>query len=70
MNQTDFYLVFVPGLTLTVVALSFAFAAFAFTQGPFQPSTRKGLLSLTLVLLLVVGVFFLAFKLDHPVLPR
>jgi hypothetical protein len=70
VSSTAFYLVFVPGLTLAVVALSFAVAAFAFTQGPFQPTTRRGLLSLSVVLVVVAGLFMLALRLDHPMIPR
>ena len=36
----------------------FATAAFAMTQGEFQPATRRGLFSLIVVLLLLVVLFF------------
>jgi hypothetical protein len=69
MDQTGFYLLFIPGLMLATLAVSFAFAAFAFTQGPFQRETKRGLISLTVVIALAAALFALAFNVDHPGLP-
>jgi len=47
----------------------FAAAAFAMTQGEFQPGTRRGLFSLILVLLVVVLLFLTGKSLTHITLP-
>jgi flagellin-like protein len=70
LSQTSFYLVFVIGVTLLAVAGGFTLAAFAMTQGEFQPETRRGLASLIGVLLLVGIVVLSALKLNHVVLPH
>jgi len=69
MSQEGFYLLFIPGLTVTAVVIGFTFSVFALNQGEFQPATRKGLLSLVLVLLLAVVLGVLAVRLDHLNLP-
>jgi len=46
------------------------FAAFAMTQGEFQPATRRGLASLVVVLLVTAGTFAAALKLNHVILPH
>ena len=69
MSQEGFYLLFVPGLTLTAVAIGFTFAIFALNQGEFQPATRKGLASLVTVVLLAAILGVLATRLDHLNLP-
>lgn len=69
MSQEGFYLLFIPGLTLTAVAIGFTFAIFALNQGEFQPATRKGLASLVMVLLLAAVLGVLAVRLDHLNLP-
>jgi hypothetical protein len=69
MDRDLFFLVFIPGLTIGAVAISFALSAFAMTQGPFLPDTRRGLLSLVGVVLVGTALFVLAFQLDHPTLP-
>ena len=58
MDRNGFYLLFIPGLTLATIAVSFAYMAFAMTQGTFQTGTKRGLASL--VLTLVVGVLLFA----------
>jgi multisubunit Na+/H+ antiporter MnhB subunit len=70
VNPTAFYLLFIPGVALTVIAGSFVLMAFAMTQGEFEPETRRGLVSLTVVLILAVLLFVLAKALDHPGLPH
>ena len=69
MSQEGFYLLFIPGLAVTVVVVGFTLSVFAFNQGEFQPATRKGLLSLVIVLLLAAGLGVLALRLDHLNLP-
>jgi hypothetical protein len=69
MSESGFYFLFLPGLALATVALGFTFAAFALNQGEFQLSTKRGLLSLVLVLVLVAVLGVLAFQLDHLNLP-
>jgi hypothetical protein len=69
MSQEGFYLLFIPGLTVTAVAIGFTFSIFALNQGEFQPATRKGLLSLVTVVLLAVVLGLLAVRLDHLNLP-
>ena len=69
MSDSGFYLLFVPGLAVATVALGFTFAAFALNQGEFQPGTRRGLLSLVVVLVLAAVLGLLAFQLDHLNLP-
>ena len=69
MTQTAFYLIFVVGLTLVVVFGGFVFAAFAMSQGEFQPETRRGLASLVGVLALTGLVLLAALKLNHIKLP-
>lgn len=69
MDRDLFFLLFVPGMTITAVAISFALSAFAMTQGPFQPQTKRGLLSLVGVLVVGAALFVVAFRLDHPTLP-
>jgi hypothetical protein len=59
MTHTGFYLLFVPGLTVTTVGVSFLLMAFAMRQGPFQAATRWGLASLIAVLL--IGVALVGF---------
>ena len=70
MSRTGFYLLFIPGLALLTIGVSFTAAAFAMTQGELQPSTRRGLLSLTVVLVVVALPFLSANGFDHLALPR
>jgi hypothetical protein len=69
MSQDGFYLLFIPGLTVAAVVIGFTFSVFALNQGEFQPATRKGLLSLVMVLLLAAVLGVLAVRLDHVNLP-
>ena len=69
MDQNLFFLLFIPGLTLAAFAVGIGLAALAFTQGTFQPETKRGLLSLTVVLVVAVALGVLAFKIDHAALP-
>jgi hypothetical protein len=69
MSAEGFYLLFIPGLTVTAVVIGFTLSVFAFNQGEFQPATRKGLLSLVVVLLLAVVLGVIAVRLDHLNLP-
>jgi hypothetical protein len=69
MSEAGFYLLFVPGLAVATVALGFTFAAFALNQGEFQPATKRGLLSLVVVLVAAAALGVLAFHLDHLNLP-
>jgi len=69
MSQTGFYLLFVPGLAVVAVAAGFTFAAFAMRQGEFQPATRRGLLSLVVVLVVAAVLGVMAYQLDHLNLP-
>jgi hypothetical protein len=47
----------------------FATAAFAMTQGEFQPATKRGLFTLIVVLLLLVLLFVTAKSWTHITLP-
>ncbi len=69
MDQTGFYILFIPGLTIATIAVGFAFSGLAMTQGAFQPGTRWGLVSLAVILLLVAALFVVAQGF-HPVLPK
>jgi hypothetical protein len=69
MSESGFYLLFVPGLAVATIALGFTFAAFALNQGEFQPATKRGLVSLVVVLMLAAVLGVLAFHLDHLTLP-
>jgi hypothetical protein len=69
-SQTGFYLLFIPGLAVVTVAIGFIFSAFAFNQGEFQPGTKRGLLSLVVVVLFISILGVLAFQMDHLDLPR
>ena len=69
MSQSGFYLLFIPGLAVATVAVGFNFVAFSMNQGEFQPSTRRGLVSLALVLLLAAVIGVMAYHLDHLNLP-
>ena len=69
MDQQLFFLLFIPGLTITAFAIGIGFSVLAFTQGSFQPETKRGLVSLTVVIVLAVALGVLAFKIDHPPLP-
>jgi hypothetical protein len=70
MSQGGFYLLFVPGLAVVTVAVGFTFAAFAMNQGEFQPSTRRGLVSLVVVLAIAAVLGVMAYQLDHLNLPQ
>lgn len=70
MDRTGFYLLFIPGLALATLGTGLAFTVLAYTQGPFQPATKRGLISMTVVVVIVVALGVLAFKIDHPALPR
>ena len=58
-----------PGLTILAMLTGFAASAFAMTQGEFQPSTRRGLFSLVLALLVVAAFFVAGINFDHLHLP-
>ena len=47
----------------------FAAAAFAMTQGEFQPGTKRGLFSLILALLVLVLLFLTGREWTHITLP-
>jgi hypothetical protein len=70
LDRNLFYLLFIPGLALVVLGIGFGFTALAYTQGPFQSTTKRGLLSMTAVVVIAVALAALAFKIDHPALPR
>jgi hypothetical protein len=70
VDRQEFYLLFIPGLTITAFAIGVAFSALAFIQGPYRSETRRGFISMTVVILIVVGLGILAFNLDHPALPK
>jgi hypothetical protein len=65
-----FFLVFIPGFTIAAFAIGLGFSVLAFTQGPFQPATKRGLVTLTVVVVLAVALGVLAFRIDHPALPH
>lgn len=69
MSTEGFYLLFVPGIAVVTLAAGFTFAAFAMNQGEFQPSTRRGLFSLVMVLVAIAALSLLALHLDHLNLP-
>jgi hypothetical protein len=56
-------------LTLGAVVLGFAAAAFAMTQGEFQPSTRSGLVSLVAALIVLAVLLFSGITWDHIRMP-
>lgn len=68
MDSQTFYLLFIPGLTLASFGIGTLLFSLAYTQGAFQPETKRGLVSLTVVLVLAVALGILAFKIDHPAL--
>ena len=70
MDSNLFFLVFIPGLTIAAFAIGLGFSALAFTQGAFRPATKRGLVTLTVVIALAVALGVLAFQIDHPVLPH
>jgi hypothetical protein len=57
VGRTEFYLFFIPVLTVATVGVSFLMISFAMTQGAFQVTTKRGLLSLSLVLVLIAAVY-------------
>ncbi|MFY9614722.1 MAG: hypothetical protein WAT58_04920 [Candidatus Dormiibacterota bacterium] len=69
MDRQTFYLLFVPLLAVVALGVGVGFSVLAFTQGAFQPETKRGLVSLVVVVVLAVALGVLAFKIDHPALP-
>lgn len=69
MDPNLFYLVFIPGFTLIAFGVGVALSVLAYRQGAFQPETKRGLVSLAVVLVLAVALGVLAFRIDHPALP-
>jgi prepilin signal peptidase PulO-like enzyme (type II secretory pathway) len=63
------FFILIPGLALVVLGGAVALMAFAMTQGALQPATRRGLLSLTAVVVVVGLLVLAAINLDHPHLP-
>ena len=70
MDRQGFYLLFIPGLTLLAFGVGIGFSVLAFTQGPFRSETKRGLISMTVVALVVVVLGILAYNLDHSALPK
>ena len=65
MDSNLFFLVFIPGLTVTAVVIGFLFAALALTQGEMRASTKRGLVSLVGTVVVVAVLFYVAFHVDH-----
>lgn len=65
MDRNLFFLVFVPGLTVSAVVIGFLFSVLALRQGEMQKGTKRGLLSLALTLVLLAALFLIAFRFDH-----
>lgn len=64
MDQTGFFLLFVPGLTVAATLTGFTMSAFAMTQGEFRQATRRGLVSLVIILLAIACL--LVSSRNHP----
>jgi hypothetical protein len=70
VDRQGFYLLFIPGLAILAFAIGVGFSVLAYVQGPFKSETKRGLISMTLVTLVAIGLGLLAYNLDHPALPK
>jgi hypothetical protein len=60
LDRNGFYLLFVPALTVAAMLTGFLMAAFAMTQGEFRNATKRGLVSLAIMLVAITGLFLSA----------